>query len=116
MEDDNAFFCFDSSAPDALKGDDLHRKEMHCDKLTKSTIQACAGNAVHGLQTADTRLYSAETPPAQSSTNQLAWAAAALTSFFALGVAVIRVLRVQNVSVQGTELTAQRDETISAVE
>lgn len=126
MEDGEAFFCFDSSSPDALQGDDLHRQDMHCDKLTKSAIQTCADNAVHGVQTLQTadesRLYSAEPPRVQGntkeliSTNPVAWAAAALMSFMTFGVALIRLRRIRDVSMQDVEMSAHRHDTFSVAE
>lgn len=53
-----SFFCYDSHAPDLLLGHDLHNEAMHCDALTKRTIQTCAQNAVQSSVVNPLRLYS----------------------------------------------------------
>jgi hypothetical protein len=106
------FFCYDSNAPDALEGGDLHKKDMHCDKLTTREIKACPANAVQGVSAPqtkdDTQLYSTEirSSTSESEASTMTWAATGVLSALALAMVITRVLvhRTRDDSDQNVEM------------
>eukprot|EP00747_Dinoflagellata_sp_TGD_P093475 gnl/TRDRNA2_/TRDRNA2_165777_c0_seq1.p2 gnl/TRDRNA2_/TRDRNA2_165777_c0~~gnl/TRDRNA2_/TRDRNA2_165777_c0_seq1.p2 ORF type:complete len:169 (-),score=30.84 gnl/TRDRNA2_/TRDRNA2_165777_c0_seq1:238-744(-) len=108
-EGDKHFFCYDPNAPDLLTGHDLHNHEMHCDALTKSTVQVCADNAVDDMSSEDTRLYSVQSSVVDHGGYKVPFLApVSLAVLFVAGLGMIaaRFVGSRTVVEQGEELEA----------